>query len=592
MNGGLNYVKNMQKVEMQGLLHLILKNGVKNAHFILSFKQIPAKLYPNNLSMHEPMSNCILCGKLIYSVNPLKDTVSRLCSDCYLISSGWINSLYKNPILVIYLPWWNISDRCVFCELEFKFISDCQKWCTHCCIVYPGCRYCLTTNIIFGLPDRSQCRKCRRILVISAKNITSGNNDIDALLYDGRFNIKDYHKITNDISSIDVTNPLNVYDFIRSNIDPESVMEWIPYSQIRNLEELLEGGFGIIYKAIWFNGGIHKTYYETDYNTYYYKFVRRKNEIVALKSYRECFSNCVLRCYGVTKDPNSDECMLIMQYAREGNLHDYLQKKFVNIKWWDKMQILFDISNGLKAIHNTNLTHRDFHSGNILLGVNYGQRCRVGDLGLSQPANKTSLNDEIYGVIPYVAPEIFNGATFSKASDIYSFGMIMWECTTGCKPFADIEHDHTLIYKILNGERPKITDDTPECFATLIKRCWSPDPMKRPDIAEVYEAFRHWYFMREDAERFMQAEKKRLEIVQSKLLGPEFAEKHPKTIYTSRSLSSLISKASSINSTVSFNTKKVEYISREYELDNIQSSSSTNVEELNIDTQDTQDNGK
>ena len=93
--------------------------------------------------------------------------------------------------------------------------------------------------------------------------------------------------------------------------------------------------------------------------------------------------------------------------------------------------------------------HRDFHSGNILLSklesilrdlsivysdfYPYEHIWQIGDLGLSQPANNTSLNNEIYGVIPYIAPEIFKGAKFSKESDIYSMGIIMWELTTGCK---------------------------------------------------------------------------------------------------------------------------------------------------------------
>ncbi|RIA92251.1 kinase-like domain-containing protein [Glomus cerebriforme] len=174
-------------------------------------------------------------------------------------------------------------------------------------------------------------------------------------------------------------------------------------------------------------------------------------------------------------------------------------------------------------------------------------KCCIGDLGLSQPASETSFNNEIYGVIPYVAPEIFNGAVFTKASDVYSLGMIMWECTTGCKPFADVEHDHTLIYKILNGKRPEITKDTPECYANLMKRCWELDPTKRPSIHEVGITLSNWdYLYNEYTVQFKQAEKK-------------------------RPLSPFISKVSSINSTssLSFN----EYISKEYELDiNIQSS--------------------
>ncbi len=73
----------------------------------------------------------------------------------------------------------------------------------------------------------------------------------------------------------------------------------------------------------------------------------------------------------------------------------------------------------------------------------------IGDLGLSQPANYALSNNEIYGVTPYIAPELFKGAKFSKASDVYSIGMIMWELTTGCKPFTNTEHDANLIYEII-----------------------------------------------------------------------------------------------------------------------------------------------
>ena len=172
---------------------------------------------------------------------------------------------------------------------------------------------------------------------------------------------------------------------------------------------------------------------------------------------------------------------------------------------------------------------------------------QIGDLGLSQPASCTS-NNEIYGVIPYIAPEIFKGSAFSKESDVYSFGMIMWEFTTGCKPFADVEHDHNLIYQIIDGRRPEITDDTPECFVNLMKSCWDPDPKKRPSIKKVRSTIGSWFFRNKINEQFNQAEVKRNELINSKKLGPEFTEKyHPKAIYTSRSLSHFITKILSNN---------------------------------------------
>ncbi|POG67175.1 kinase-like domain-containing protein [Rhizophagus irregularis DAOM 181602=DAOM 197198] len=262
--------------------------------------------------------------------------------------------------------------------------------------------------------------------------------------------------------------------------------------------------------------------------------------------------------------------MLIMDYAEGGDLHNYLQKNFINITWIDKINILNDISSGLHGIHRNNFIHRDFHSGNILLSlwnIDYLDDWRIGDLGLSQPANNTLSSNETYGVIPYIAPEIFKGGTFSKETDVYSFGMIMWELTTGCKPFANVEHDIHLIYKILDGKRPEITNDTPECFANLMIRCWDSNPSKRPTIDEIYGSAIDWKYMCsyfydmpllfEIIEEFQQAEETRLELTQLKKLGPEFSEQsHQKAIYTSRALSSFISKPINLSSMTSSNMKQ------------------------------------
>ena len=165
----------------------------------------------------------------------------------------------------------------------------------------------------------------------------------------------------------------------------------------------------------------------------------------------------------------------------------------------------------LKTIHNENFIHRDFHSGNILSLRNNHNKWVIGDLGLSQPTN--SSNNEIYGVIPYIAPEIFKGVGFSKKSDIYSMGMIMWELTTGREPFANnVEHNIDLIYNIINGQRPEITNDTPKCFVNLMERCWDSDISKRPSAEEILETFYGWSFKEKDVEQFNQAERIRLEL--------------------------------------------------------------------------------
>ena len=122
----------------------------------------------------------------------------------------------------------------------------------------------------------------------------------------------------------------------------------------------------------------------------------------------------------------------------------------------------------LKGIHRKNYIHHDLHSGNIFsYDIHWS---RIGDLGLCQQVvDKKDNPNKIYGVIPYLAPEVLSKKPYTKKSDIYSFGMIMWEHTTGKKPFHYREHDQYLMLDILKGERPQITDDTPEFYAGLMK---------------------------------------------------------------------------------------------------------------------------
>ena len=147
----------------------------------------------------------------------------------------------------------------------------------------------------------------------------------------------------------------------------------------------------------------------------------------------------------------------------------------------------------MSEIHERDYIHYDLHSGNIFSHeINYSV---IGDLGLCQQLKDDT--NEVFGVVPYLAPEVLSGEPYTKESDIYSFGMIMWEHTTGKKPFHDRSHNHHLILDILKGERPEITEDTPEFYANLMKDCWDPKPENRPTSKEILECLEEYHYCEE-----------------------------------------------------------------------------------------------
>ncbi|RGB28200.1 kinase-like domain-containing protein, partial [Rhizophagus diaphanus] len=115
------------------------------------------------------------------------------------------------------------------------------------------------------------------------------------------------------------------------------------------------------------------------------------------------------------------------------------------------------------------------------------------DLGLCKPISDLQDSDnEIYGVLPYMAPEILRNNPYTQASDVYSFSMIMWEFTSGIPPFNHETYDHDLILSICKGERPKIMKSTPKCYVDLMKKCWDSNPSNRPTIMMLENTISEW----------------------------------------------------------------------------------------------------
>jgi serine/threonine protein kinase len=184
--------------------------------------------------------------------------------------------------------------------------------------------------------------------------------------------------------------------------------------------------------------------------------------------------------------------MMVLEYCNNGNLRNYLNNSYYYINYKSKIDTLHQIARGLLDIHNSGYIHKDFHSGNIL--YQYDSISYISDLGMCRPANKEQLVEEegVYGVLPYMAPEVLCGHQYTKAAEIYSFGIIMNEFLSEEIPFNDIPHDEYLAIKICKGFRPSISEDVPKLLADLIVKCWDAEKENRPTTKELYQILKKW----------------------------------------------------------------------------------------------------
>ncbi|RHZ74121.1 hypothetical protein Glove_227g161 [Diversispora epigaea] len=369
-------------------------------------------------------------------------------------------------------------------------------------------------------------------------NWTSGNDKIDKLIQDSQLNADKYWRL----------------------------IEWIPFDRFKDVKQIGKGGFGTIHYARWIDGYIEKWDIE---NQQWKRYVENRevalkkfdnfvnfndvlNEMeIHLKTWTADYSS--IQFYGITQDPETLSYMMVLRYAKDGNLREYLKINFNNINWKRKLENLYDLSENLKKIHKLDIIHQDFHPGNILSSNFENDYMRISDFGLSKLIGTNPNNPEkknIFGVLPYIAPEVLSGEEYTKAADVYSYGIIAYEIVTGFPPYPDIPHDKDLAIKICNGLRPKIPFHTPKFITRIIMRCWDARVTNRPTFEELKDELLKYLsdynnYLREgknkDSEIVIQIKKAEefsanQESTNTTTTTPLNYQTHPQAIYTSRLL--------------------------------------------------------
>ncbi|POG77995.1 uncharacterized protein OCT59_017741 [Rhizophagus irregularis] len=409
----------------------------------------------------------------------------------------------------------------VIIETEFTNLNISDKDSSTINISHKNCSYC---NKPFT--EELWCKKCDPFRMI--EGWTSGNNDLDKFIKD------------------------TIYDARNKTYEYDRFLEWVPFDKFKNVKQIGIGGFAKVFSATWIDG---KAEYDYGWkrkeprpinvalkrlNGSQNMSAEYLNELKIQWDFYKSTDIDLLKFYGMTKDPETEEFMMILQFANKGNLRSVLSHNFNNILWNNKILYLDWLAYGLKSLHELGYFHKDFHSGNIL---QVGSVSYISDFGLSGPSNKQKSDDKICGVLPYIAPEVLNGEPYSLSSDIYSFGVIMTELSSGIPPFHKREHDTTLALEICNGLRPYFGKGTPDIYKKLAYKCMNANSNQRPTASELYDIILFWtnsihivkyqekekfgYKGKEIEALFEEADKEIPNISTS-------YEKNPDAIYTSR----------------------------------------------------------
>lgn len=135
----------------------------------------------------------------------------------------------------------------------------------------------------------------------------------------------------------------------------------------------------------------------------------------------------------ITAEKTNEVFYIVMEYV-EGNSLEQLLRREKQLKLPRALDWFLEIGDALAYAHGKNIIHRDIRPANIL--ISQDEHIKVADLGTSRYLENNPFASTRIGSPPYMAPEHFQGkATFQ--SDIYSLGVLMYECMTGKLPFFD-----------------------------------------------------------------------------------------------------------------------------------------------------------
>ncbi|KAH9509317.1 hypothetical protein Btru_046766 [Bulinus truncatus] len=257
-----------------------------------------------------------------------------------------------------------------------------------------------------------------------------------------------------------------------------------------DLEEVIGvGGFGKVYKGRWRNETVAIKAARQDPDEHISVTIENVRKEAKLFWLLNHVNIAALR--GVClKPPN---LCLVMEYAAGGSLNRVLGGRQIPpeilVNW------ALQIANGMHYLHELaplTLVHRDLKSSNILLkepvdSGDLGQKnLKITDFGLAREVEQTTRMSAA-GTYAWMAPEVIKLSRFSKKSDVWSYGVVLWELLTGETPYKGIDALGVAYGVAVNKLTLPIPSTCPAMFSQLMTDCWRQEPHERPTFLEILQ---------------------------------------------------------------------------------------------------------
>ncbi|RZC89075.1 hypothetical protein C5167_030768 [Papaver somniferum] len=228
-------------------------------------------------------------------------------------------------------------------------------------------------------------------------------------------------------------------------------------------EKIGQGSCGSVYRGLWCGSDVAlKLFVKLDYSDDLLHSCRQ--EVLLMKRLRH---PNVLLFIGAVASPQH---LCVMT---DGSLYHLLQRSSEKLDWRRRVLMALDIARGMNYLHlcNPPIVHRDLKSSNLLVDRNW--TVKVGDFGLSKFKHQTFLSTLTgRGMPQWMAPEVLRNDRSDEKSDVYSYGVILWEIATQKIPWDNYNSMQVIAAVGCMNQRLEIPKEMDPRWVSIIESCW------------------------------------------------------------------------------------------------------------------------